>query len=85
MCRSSKQKASKSFSSVIISAIQKPASLSESDYCALSKLDILVGKNDNEPPIKTEAAADIGAHETVAGEFHTKYLGIKEKQRNQSH
>ena len=41
VCHSSKQKASKSISTVIISAIQKLAGLSESDRCELPKLDIL--------------------------------------------
>ena len=78
-------KTSKSISTVIISAVQKLADLSESGNCELPKLDILVGKNDNEPPIKTEVVADTGAQVTVAGEFHMKHLGIKEKQLNKAH
>ena len=85
VCRSSKEKASKSISTVIISAIQKVSGLSESDHCELPKLDILVGKNDNELPIKTEVVADTGAQVTVACEFHMKHLGIKEKQLNKSY
>ena len=80
-----KQKASKSISTVIISAIQKLAGLSESDHCELSKLYFLVGKNDNKLPIKTEVVVDTSAQVAVAGEFHMKHLGIKEKQLSKSH
>ena len=67
------RKSSKSISTFIISTLQKIKD-SQSKLSNLSKLNVFIGKDDNQPP--EELIADTGAQATVGGPHYMKLLNV---------
>ena len=53
--------------------------MSEEQKSSLPKLNVFIGTDNDEAPIKTEVVAHTGAQATVAGYKHLKQLGIKQQ------